>query len=187
MPFEFAIGTPATLKTLVDGTTFVNIEIIYFGGGRGNDIVTGGIFEDQLGGGRGADVLSGGAGADLIGGQQGKDILTGGSGDDAFYFAFGTVLTAANADTITDFTVGDDQIRLGKAIFTAITGTDALSAAQFRANTTGLAESGSDRIVYDTTTGKLFYDADGKGGAAGVLFATLTGAPDITAADFVLI
>ena len=97
------------------------------------------------------------------------------------------MLTAANADTITDFTVGDDQIRLGKAIFTAISGTDALSAAQFRANTTGLAESSADRIVYDKSTGKLFYDADGKGGADGVLFVTLTGLPELSAADFALV
>ncbi|MEI6642326.1 MAG: hypothetical protein WCL10_09830 [Novosphingobium sp.] len=187
LPFDFTMDAPTTLKTLVDGTTFINTEIIYFAGGKGNDTVTGGIYEDQIAGGKGADILSGGAGADLLGGQQGRDTLTGGSGDDAFYFAFGTVLTAANADTITDFTVGDDQIRLGKSIFTAITGTDALSAAQFRANTTGLAESSSDRIIYDKTTGKLFYDADGKGGADGVLFVTLTGLPELSAADFALV
>ena len=70
LPFEFAIGTPATLKTLADGTSFVNIEIIYFGGGKGNDTVTGGIYEDQLAGGQGADVLSGDAGADLLGASR---------------------------------------------------------------------------------------------------------------------
>jgi len=187
LSFDIVMGAPSTTKVLVDGISFVNIEILYFAGGQGKDTITGGIYDDQLNGGRGGDVLSGDAGADLIAGQQGKDTLTGGSGDDVFYFAYGTVLTAANADTITDFTEEDDQIGLGKAIFTAITGTDALSADQFRANTTGLAESSSDRIIYDKTTGKLFYDADGKGGADGVLFATLTGAPDISAADFALV
>ena len=44
-----------------------------------------------------------------------------------------------------------------------------------------------DRIIYNQATGQLFYDADGNGGAAAVLFATVTGAPALGAGDFTVI
>ena len=45
----------------------------------------------------------------------------------------------------------------------------------------------SDRIVYNTTTGDLYYDRDGNGAAAAIKFATLVTKPAITNADFVVI
>jgi hypothetical protein len=47
-----------------------------------------------------------------------------------------------------------------------------------------VAHDADDRIVYDAVMGNLYYDADGTGAVAAKLFATLTGAPAITAADF---
>ena len=44
-----------------------------------------------------------------------------------------------------------------------------------------------DRVVYNTTTGQLFYDADGNGAGAAMLFATLDGHPPIVAGDFTVI
>ena len=49
------------------------------------------------------------------------------------------------------------------------------------------AADGNDRIVYNAATGQLFYDADGNGAGAALLFATLQGAPALTAADFLVI
>ena len=71
-------------------------------------------------------------------------------------FAFTRGLNAStNVDTINDFAV-DDTIRLSKAIFAALpTGT--LAAAAFASNTTGIAGDASDRIIYETDTGKIFY------------------------------
>ena len=46
------------------------------------------------------------------------------------------------------------------------------------------AADATDRIVYDSTTGDLYYDSDGVGGAASVKFAALTGAPTLAATDF---
>jgi hypothetical protein len=50
--------------------------------------------------------------------------------------------------------------------------------------TTGnAATDASDRIVHDPVRGQLLYDADGVGGTAAVLFATVTAGTAITAAD----
>src|SRR4029077_13799160 len=44
----------------------------------------------------------------------------------------------------------------------------------------------SDRLVYDTSTGNLYYDADGNGPDAAQLVATLQGAPALAATDIVV-
>jgi Ca2+-binding RTX toxin-like protein len=50
------------------------------------------------------------------------------------------------------------------------------------------AGDANDRIIYDSASGNLYYDADGTGaGSSSTLFATLTGAPAITAGDFLIV
>lgn len=147
---------------------------------------------DSLYGGNGNDTLLGGGHSDLILGGMGNDQLTGGAGPD--YFVFNTALNAStNVDTITDFTSGVDKIRLDDDIFTGlgfVTSNTLLTNAQFyQAVGATAAHDADDRIVYNTSTGALFYDADGVGGAAAVKFAMLgTGThPSIVASDFVVI
>ena len=84
---------------------------------------------------------------------------------------FTTALGAGNVDMIVDFTSGTDKIALDDAVFTAIGGLGALNANAFFAGTA--AHDADDRIIYDSATGNLFYDADGNGAGAAVLFATL--------------
>lgn len=62
---------------------------------------------DTLTGDDDANRLSGGAGADILVGGVGSDVLTGGAGEDLFRFASGD-----GADTIGDFTDGEDRIDL---------------------------------------------------------------------------
>jgi Ca2+-binding RTX toxin-like protein len=62
-----------------------------------------------------------------------------------------------------------------------------LGAAAFARNASGDARDASDRVIYETDTGKLFYDADGKGGAAKVHFATLNAGLNLTSADFFVV
>ena len=45
----------------------------------------------------------------------------------------------------------------------------------------------TDRVIYDTSAGNLYYDADGDGAGAALLFATLQGAPALHADDIVVI
>ena len=50
-----------------------------------------------------------------------------------------------------------------------------------------VAQDASDRVIYNTTTGELYYDQDGAGGLASQHFATLTGAPALTANDLLVV
>lgn len=49
------------------------------------------------------------------------------------------------------------------------------------------AHDADDRLVYDSGTGKLFYDADGTGAGKAVLLAQLTKGLKMTSADFLVI
>jgi Ca2+-binding RTX toxin-like protein len=128
-----------------------------------------------------AQDITGNAGANRLEGKGGADTLIGLSGADTFVFA--TNLGGGNVDDILDFFAPLDRFLLSDNVFRALTpGT--IAPAQFRANTTGLAQDADDRIIYDTDSGGVFYDADGLGGAAGVQFALVGMGLGITRADF---
>jgi Ca2+-binding RTX toxin-like protein len=136
----------------------------------------------------GNDVLEGADGNDTLIGGSGRDTLKGGAGADKF--VFNTAPLALHNDTITDFISGDgDSIVLSKSVFAALS-VGSLTAEQFHAAagaTTSL--DAADRVIYDTTTGKLYYDADGLGGAAAVQFATVGdgSAPALAFTDFLVV
>lgn len=138
--------------------------------------LTGNVLDNTLIGGAGANVLSGGAG---------NDTLTGGAGRDSFQFD--TALGAANVDRITDFKAVDDNIQLDSAIFTQLKPTATLAAANFYASASGNAHDADDRILYNTSSGAVAYDADGAGTSLAVTFAILGIGATLTAADFVVI
>ena len=125
--------------------------------------------------------ITGNAGDNRLEGKGGSDTLRGLGGKDSFVFA--STIGAANVDTIVDFNVADDRFLLSDAIFKALT-PGLLSANAFQASTTGLAADADDRIVYETDTGKLFYDADGNGAGAAIQFAKLSAGLALTNADF---
>lgn len=144
--------------------------------GTGNDLfntLVGNAGDNLLTGLGGNDTLSGGGGSDTLLGGLGKDMLTGGAGRD--FFVFNTAPSMANLDTITDFNGSEnDKIQLGKAIFGGFAQIGALTADQFHAASGATAaHDATDRIIYDTTSGNLYYDADGLGGAAAVQIAIM--------------
>lgn len=140
-------------------------------------------FSDQISGGNHANTLSGGAGNDLIGGGLGADVLTGGAGNDTFLF--NSTLGATNIDTITDFVVPNDTMRLENAVFTALSVTGELAAAAFHIG--AAAADASDRIIYNADTGAISYDKDGTGAAAAVQFATVSHDLVMTNSDFFVV
>ena len=125
--------------------------------------------------------MVGNAGANVITGFGGHDTLVGGAGADTFVF-FGDY-DPTNTDLITDYSVAADQIRFD-ATDSAILPVGALAAAAFVTNITGLAQDASDRIIYQSNTGKLFFDADGLGGVAAVQFAQVTPNLGLSNAEF---
>jgi len=153
-------------------------------GSNFNDSLSGNTSNNVIYGEGGNDVISAGAGSDVIYGGTGNDSLTGGAGQDSFMFD--TALNAAtNVDQIQDFTVNYDKIRLDSSIFTQAGALGTLDANAFHAGLT--AGDASDRIIYDSTTGNIYYDADGNGGGAQVLFAHVTAGTALTSSDFIVI
>ncbi|MBX3428475.1 MAG: M10 family metallopeptidase C-terminal domain-containing protein [Hyphomonadaceae bacterium] len=136
---------------------------------------------DVLNGRAGDDVLSGGSGDDQLDGGVGNDTLNGGDGADAFVFA--SLPAGDNVDTIGDFSVADDSIWLDGTIFGLPAGVLDASAFLIGAAATDAAH----RIIYDDTTGALFYDADGSGADAAVQIANLAVGLALTNSDFIII
>jgi Ca2+-binding RTX toxin-like protein len=158
-------------------------------GNSGNNLLKG------LGG---NDILLGEAGNDTLVGGSGNDILTGGDGADQFLFGSGAAFatSAFGVDTLADFIRGSDKIALSKTSFNALSTAvnTNLQAGEFAAidttlaNEVTLAGSSSAKIVYNLSTGNLFYNQNGAtdGLGAGVLFATLTETPLLDASDFLV-
>ena len=85
-------------------------------GGAGNDTLYGGANNDSLFGEADSDKLYGEEGDDTLVGGKGSDTLTGGAGKDVFYYSSGD-----GADTITDYTAGDDKIKIASGKIDKVT------------------------------------------------------------------
>jgi Ca2+-binding RTX toxin-like protein len=141
-------------------------------GNKLDNTITGNDSTNILSGKRGNDTILGEGGVDLIVGGVGDDILTGGDGADAFYrWRSGT-----GVDTITDFQVGEDKLYFSARGFggdlVGFGGLSELTQEQFTLGTAATTQS--DRFIYDTDTGNLFFDIDGTGDIAQVQIATLS-------------
>jgi Ca2+-binding RTX toxin-like protein len=132
-----------------------------------------------------ANQVYGNAGNNILDGRGRSDTLTGYGGADSFVFR--DAPKSSNIDTIVDFSVANDTIGLENAIFNAVVGTGTLTASQFVANASGTAQDSADRIVYETDTGKLFYDSNGNAAGGSIQFATLSINLALTNQDFFII
>jgi len=140
--------------------------------------------------GAGTDSFTGGFENDTAYVGAGAGTYTAGSGNDNFVFrqdnfAAQTIQDYQSAaDTFDFFGVhqpnGFDLGTTDNALNpTAIT---AIDPSIFTANAVGGFSYTSQRFAYDTTTGQLFYGADGSGGASTVI-AVLAGAPTLSASN----
>jgi Ca2+-binding RTX toxin-like protein len=161
-------------RTIIMSSIFVDIEGL--SGSAFGDNLTGSNAANRIVGGAGNDVLNGGAGNDTLFGQAGRDS-----------FLFNTTLGSANVDRISDYRPADDTIRIDNAVFVGIGATGALATSAFRANTTGQAGDTSDRIIYNTGNGALYFDADGSGAGGRALFAFVAPGLAMTAAEFLVV
>ncbi|MCZ8226598.1 MAG: hypothetical protein O9324_22315, partial [Microcystis sp. LE19-84.1B] len=129
------------------------------------------------------DILTGTADNDTLIGGLGNDTLTGGAGGDQFTFNNPN----EGIDTITDFLSSQgDKIAVSAAGFGGgLAAGVPLTSAQFVLGTTAL--NASNRFIYNTITGGLFFDGDGTGTLAAIQIATLSSKPTLTASDILVL
>lgn len=181
----------------IENLTLIGKKSINGTGSNGNNMITGNSAVNKINGGNGDDQINGGAGNDVIDGSLGNDALTGGKGND--FFVFSTLIDSViNLDTILDFkSSGADKIHLSKTIFTQVSSITptakgvALSSSDFLSSTSvNEATNSGQHILYNKSTGALFYDADGSGANSAVqiaLIGTTPQHPELIAKDFFVI
>jgi serralysin len=81
--------------------------------------------------------------------------------------------------------VADDTILLDQTIFSSSLGLGNISSTELVIGPA--AQDANDRIIYNSATGALFYDADGVGGNAQVQFARLSTGLPLTDVDFFVV
>ncbi len=152
-------------------------------GGKGKDDITGKSGNDVLNGKNGKDTIHGSKGNDSLDGGKANDKLTGGQDADAFVFS--TQLGNNNVDKITDFGKGDDVIQLDSAIFTKIGPAGELANTYFTKG--AKAEGSSPQIVYQKSTGDIFYAKNGDASGNQVLFAKVDKGTSLSHHDFFIV
>lgn len=165
-------------------------------GNGNNNILKGLAGSDRLWAGAGSDTLDGGTGDDWLDGGYNHDTMTGGTGNDAFVFGarFSTSGNGAtwgtlnvSSDLVKDFVHGEDMIVLSRTAFSQLAAKDPFNAKSLLL-TARDAVTAATRVVYDQTSGKLWYDADGSGtGFNKVLIATFENKALLSASDFMAI
>lgn len=166
------------LRTYGSATTHW-IDLI---GNRYDNTILGNAGTNTLAGMGGDDTIWAYAGDDRIAGGMGNDILTGGVGADRFIFD--TALdAAANVDCIKDYQCGVDAIELDRSIFAALQQGILPDSAFVIDNRSRTPEQ---RIIYDSSTGSLYYDADGNNATAMIQFALLSKGLQLTHDDIII-
>jgi Ca2+-binding RTX toxin-like protein len=144
--------------------------------------------DDNIMGSKFGDVIEGFDGKDRIHGNDGNDRIYGGAGADQFYFD-SKLNATSNVDSIVDFAKGEKLVlqNTGPGLFNTLTKTGALSGAFFKANASGNATDANDHIVYNTTSGELFYDKNGNAAGGFTEFAVLENHLKLSSLDFLVI
>jgi len=171
-----------TVQSSVTYTLGNNLENLTLTG-TANINGTGNTLNNIITGNSGNNTLNGSDGNDTLIGGTGNDTITGGAGGDQFTFNN----LNEGLDTITDFLSSQgDKITVSAAGFGGgLAAGVAITAAQFVLGTTAL--NASNRFIYNTITGGLFFDGDGTGTIAAIQIATLSSKPSISASDIVVL
>jgi Ca2+-binding RTX toxin-like protein len=126
------------------------------------------------------NIIAGNDGRNVLGGGGGNDTLWGYGGADTFFF-FGP---NEGADVIADFTPGEDKIAFSRG-FNMPPGTLAETGVDFVLG--AAATSAAASVVYNASTGGLYWDVDGSGSSSAVLLATLANHAVLKQSDFFIV
>ncbi|WP_375327632.1 ELWxxDGT repeat protein [Microcystis sp. BLCC-F210] len=164
-----------TVQASISYTLPNNVENLLLTG-TGNLNGTGNALNNQITGNSGNNSLIGGAGIDT---------LTGGAGADNFVFNS----PSEGFDWMMDFSTSQgDVINVSATGFGGGLTAGPLIPAQFRsAAGANSAATATQRFIYNTANGSLWFDVDGVGGTASVRLANLVGIPTLTAANISVI
>jgi Ca2+-binding RTX toxin-like protein len=161
-------------------------SVSYRLGAEVENLVAAGVGAISLTGNSLKNLIVGNGANNRLNGGIGSDNLKGGLGMDTFIFK--SRLSSLNVDRIRDFAAPDDTIQLDNAIFKKLGSASSpkkLNKAFF--TTSSKAKDRNDYIVYDKTKGYLYYDADGSGKGAAILFAKVSTNLKMTFEDFYVI
>lgn len=182
--------------TALDDTIYSGAGNDYVWAGNGNDRLYGGLGNDVLFGGLGNDSLFGGDGNDILLGEAGNNIVVGGYGSDKFVLrmhetdsarGFIQVQFEGNSfDTIADFVPAVDGLMIG-VIGQEYGEMQPLLASAFVSGYGAVAQGLEDRLIYDRSTGNLYWDDNGSADGGSVLVAKLLGVPDLHASDVLIV
>lgn len=108
--------------------------------------------------------------------SSGAYVGTTGSNDSKnVYDDVATALSSKDADIITDFKSKKDQIQLEAARYSGLGGAGKVSDVALAQGPGGGSVTAQTRLIFDTATGQLSYDAYGNGAQEPILIATLQG------------
>ena len=151
-------------------------------GNKRNNKLVGAGGSDILYGLEGRDQLVGGTSNDLLIGGLGADSITGGLGADRFRF----YSTLEKGDSIRDFShkAGDTIEIIAQGFGAGLNYSGSLRDSQFILGSR--AKDTSDRFIYNSSNGRLFFDADGTGNTAKIHLATLSNNAKLQSDDLVI-
>jgi Ca2+-binding RTX toxin-like protein len=150
-------------------------------GTKNNDKIYGDGKDNDIYGYGGNDRIYGAAGDDYLEGNNGRDTLTGGAGSDSFYF--GHLNPMPEIDVITDYSNKYDAILLANDVFRGIGSAEKwMKASAFWQGTK--AHDTSDRIIYNSKDGLIYYDPDGTGSKEATPFVKVGAGRKMSATDF---
>jgi Ca2+-binding RTX toxin-like protein len=166
--------------TAITGSSAAN----YIVGNGGASTFSGLGGDDTFIAGGGADILLGGDGADSLYGDDGNDVLDGGAGVDYLSGGAGAdifrVSDAGSFDLLVDFQSGTDQIALSNAAFSHTASLNFIAGAGAQ-----VATNGDSTFLYDSSNGRVYYDADGTGAGEAVFILAVSQGTVFSASDFV--
>jgi Ca2+-binding RTX toxin-like protein len=179
---------------LFKGDVFSSIDVFDMGGS--DDELSGNAGRNVFYGGGGDDVFDGRDGADVLRGGRGGDLLTGGAGADTFDFSdsnyrstydhWGSpngyeLVREQRGDVITDFSQAQgDKLQVSIQEFG--------SESEFSLALGVKATAAEASFIFDSGTGRLWFDADGSGTEEDAyLIATLQGVTTIEKSDFLFV
>ncbi len=163
---SYALATNVSVEILRASDAAAKTALTLTGNNLGNKVV----------GNAGANVINGGGGSDTLHGLGGRDT-----------FLFDTAPHAsANRDSIADFSVPLDTIKLENKVYKGLgTTIGTLAPEKFFSGAT--AHDADDRIVYDSATGALWYDSNGAARGGAVQFAQLAPGLALSNLDIVVV